>query len=380
MHINSKSRFRLQKYLRRIGIFPFLLLVFGCANPGPPRPPSLSLPASVTDLHALRIGEKVELTWTNSAQTTDDLPVKPPLSAEICRDMPAPAAHSSAACTPVGRTAVNAGEGTFFDPLPPALLSDPVTVIVYHVRLLNSRGRSAGISNPAMTVTGAAPAAVADLTTIPAAGGLRLEWRRASQPAAAVILERTSATPVNGNPQPSRKITSAKSSDTVHLLGSPQGADSGGAIDNSTQRDAKYIYVAHRERTVTLNSSSFVLQSIASSPLTVTVRDVTPPATPAGLEAVAFGSSVDLSWEPNVEPDLAGYLVERTQLAEPVVGGTDTWQSLTRAPGQSPAFHDSPPASSARYRYRVSAIDTSGNRSAPAETPPVQVHPDPAKQ
>ena len=40
------------------------LATFGCAAPGPPQPPSLELPQPVTDLKAVRKGDKVLLAWT----------------------------------------------------------------------------------------------------------------------------------------------------------------------------------------------------------------------------------------------------------------------------------------------------------------------------
>src|ERR1700733_8886547 len=61
----------------------------GCASPGSPRPPPLRLPVIVKDLPAERVGDEVHLHWTTPEKTTDDLPIKGSLTAEICRD-PAP--------------------------------------------------------------------------------------------------------------------------------------------------------------------------------------------------------------------------------------------------------------------------------------------------
>ena len=63
-----------------------LTLLAGCASPGPPLPPSLNLSAVVTDLSASRTGDAVTLRWTTPADTTDKLPIKGPIVAEICRE------------------------------------------------------------------------------------------------------------------------------------------------------------------------------------------------------------------------------------------------------------------------------------------------------
>src|SRR5437868_7893426 len=46
-------------------------LLSGCAQTGPPLPPSLELPKPPSDLHATRKGDKVTLTWTEPTRTTD---------------------------------------------------------------------------------------------------------------------------------------------------------------------------------------------------------------------------------------------------------------------------------------------------------------------
>ena len=51
----------------RLTLMLLLTLPFtatGCANPGPPKPPSLRLPAPAKDLRADRIGNEVHLSWT----------------------------------------------------------------------------------------------------------------------------------------------------------------------------------------------------------------------------------------------------------------------------------------------------------------------------
>ena len=57
----------------------------GCASPGAPMPPSLKLPKPVTDLQAVRKGDKVLLTWTPPTQTTDDENIRHAGKTLVCR-------------------------------------------------------------------------------------------------------------------------------------------------------------------------------------------------------------------------------------------------------------------------------------------------------
>ncbi len=91
------------------------------------------------------------------------------------------------------------------------------------------------------------------------------------------------------------------------------------------------------------------------------VVDTTPPATPTGLAAGVTRvsdthGSVRITWTPNTEPDLAGYLVRRDE-AELHAGIQESavWDDGERLEG--------------RYVYSVVAVDRAGNRSAPARLP-----------
>jgi len=362
------------------------LCLAGCANPGPPQPPSLNLPSIVKDLRADRIGNEVRLVWTTPSDTTDGVLIKPPIVAELCRDLPPPGA-APATCTSIRRLPVQPGPSSIADPLPARLLSDPVRPLLYRVRLLNASDRAAGLSNSAVAAAGCAPEGIENLRSSASAGGTRILWQPQISPAAAVVLDRST---LASAPSPAQPATVAKpgtaasltgkrstASVPVRLEGALQGPDPGGTLDLSSHRDTTYSYVAWRARSVTLEGKLLILRSPVSSPLVVTVRDTTPPATPSGLEAVVDGSAVDLSWEPDTEPDLAGYFVERTELppANPGTADAPSWRRLNQAPSLAPAFRDTPPASLGSYRYRILAADTTGNISLPTISVSVTVHP-----
>jgi fibronectin type 3 domain-containing protein len=99
-----------------------------------------------------------------------------------------------------------------------------------------------------------------------------------------------------------------------------------------------------------------------SEPVIITPVDRFPPAVPAGLHAVPSVGSIELSWNPNPEPDLAGYYVYRS-----VDGGPfHRVEELLR----TPSYRDNAVDPGKRSRYAVSSVDQSGNesmRSQPVE-------------
>jgi fibronectin type 3 domain-containing protein len=77
--------------------------------------------------------------------------------------------------------------------------------------------------------------------------------------------------------------------------------------------------------------------------------------------------AVELSWSINVEPDLAGYRVYRAE-QEGVRGALLTPELLP-----SPAYRDNSVQSGHRYWYTVTAVDRSGNESAPSLAVEIEV-------
>jgi hypothetical protein len=364
-------------------------LALGCASPGPPRAPSLRLPVIVKDLTAERVGDEVHLHWTTPEKTTDDLPIKGSLTAEICRD-PAPSSPPQP-CTPVKRLAVQPGPSQASDTLPSALNLDPVALLAYRVRILNANQRSAGPSPVALIAAGAPPPPVEDLRATPVRAGVMLEWRQ--QPStASVELDRllegvptpTKAPKLKPSPKPSPNPTKKSTRKTspppaqpkpatpaeVKLQTPNQASDVGGTIDRTAQFGETYRYTAHRVRTVTLSGHSLKLRSPDSPPVVLLVKDTFPPAPPTGLAAVPGGAtpadaSIDLSWDPDTDADLAGYIVYRQQVnSTGALTGPAT--RLNATPVVGPAYRDQTAVVGQSYAYRVTAVDTVGNESAPS--------------
>jgi len=105
------------------------------------------------------------------------------------------------------------------------------------------------------------------------------------------------------------------------------------------------------------------VESDPTPPICVTVRDVFPPAPPKGLAVVAMdGGVMNLIWDANTEPDLAGYVVLRGQAPG------DTLQPLTPEPIHETSYRDTTATPGVRYVYAIVAVDraTPPNRSQPS--------------
>jgi fibronectin type 3 domain-containing protein len=120
-------------------------------------------------------------------------------------------------------------------------------------------------------------------------------------------------------------------------------------------------------------SAAGALESSDSPLAVVTPKDTFPPAAPQGtVAAIQPGATpgavaVELSWSINVEPDLAGYRVYRSE-QEGARGALLTPELLP-----SPAYRDNSAQSGQRYWYTVTAVDRSGNESAPSLAVAVEV-------
>lgn len=101
-----------------------------------------------------------------------------------------------------------------------------------------------------------------------------------------------------------------------------------------------------------------LIESDPSRPMCVTPKDTFPPAAPKGLAAVASPGVVNLIWDANREPDLAGYVILRGEAPGA------TLQPLVRDPIRETRYADRATQPNVRYVYVVVAVDKTGNRSA----------------
>jgi hypothetical protein len=141
-------------------------------------------------------------------------------------------------------------------------------------------------------------------------------------------------------------------------------------VDRTAQIGHEYRYTAQRVRRVELGGLTLELLSLPSAVVPVEMKDVFPPEAPLGLVAVpGFVSvandstqkpTIDLSWEPNMEPHIAGYRVYRHDLSSEAVSA---WQQLDSELVPVAAYRDLSVVAGRRYAYRVTAVDATGKES-----------------
>lgn len=140
-------------------------------------------------------------------------------------------------------------------------------------------------------------------------------------------------------------------------------------------RDSTFDYgktYAYMVRSV-LNGETADLESGDSHAVILTPKDTFPPTAPQGMVAAVLpGASpgryvVDLSWAINVEADLAGYRVYRSEQQ----GGRGA--VITKELLPTPAFRDDSVESGKQYWYMVTAVDRAGNESAASEQIEVEI-------
>lgn len=342
--------------------------VSGCGTPGAPLPPSLKLPDRVTDLAAVRTGNQVTLTWKMPRKNTDKVLLRGNIPARVCR------MQEDTLCEPApGSLSFQPGvDATFSETLPAALASGTPRALTYFVELLSPKGRSAGLSNPARVVAGEAPAAVPGLKAHLRKQGVVLEWDSSPEDAVHVVvrLHRTLLT---------AQVAAAKPAGPDGILSPPKEPvemsllvdepASGHVLDKTIRFGQTYEYRAQRVARVEIEGQTVELAGPLSEPIRVEAIDTFPPAVPTGLAAVATApdstsaaangsASIDLSWLPVTEADLAGYAVYRRE-------GDGEWERISSAQAVvGPAFHDADVKPGHSYRYAVTAIDQAGHESA----------------
>jgi hypothetical protein len=339
------------------GVPPCLLILAlaGCGTPGAPQPPSLNLPDPVIDLSAVRTGAKVDLTWTMPKKSTDKLILKDSITVRVCRK------EGAGPCNEAGTELLAPGaDASWSEALPPALDQGTPRTLTYFVELKNSRGRSAGQSNGAIVLAGAPPAPVTGLSIEMRKQGALVHWTPDDE-STPIRLKRTLLTPPRAKPKEGLTEPPPEPVEQNLLI---EDVKKSQALDKTVRFGETYEYRAQRVSRITADGKTLELAGDLSAPVKIEAADVFPPAVPTGLVAVITpgenGSegSIDLSWEPGTEPDMAGYRVYRRE-------DDGAWNLISPAePLVGPAFQDPHVQPGRTYHYAVSAVDRGGHESA----------------
>jgi hypothetical protein len=330
---------------------------------------------AVTDLAAHQQGNGVQLIFTLPGRAVSgDRLVEPP-AVEIFRGAlkptGAPDSKSFKAVYMIpGALAGNymdQGKIQFTDPLPPAdLRANPGATYAYRVRTRASQKKDSADSNtvlvkayPVADKIGAVEARVTQNAielswTAPAfastvSGGESLAGYRVYRGELDSPLSASSPTDLSQVKWKSPPILLAPAPGSLYS-------------DNLFEFDRTYAYFV---RSVVMADNSPV-ESDDSTPVVVTPHDTFPPAAPQNIvlaQTPGENNSVvaDLSWSINLESDLAGYRVYRSETSG------QRGQLLTPSLLPSPAFRDPSILPGHPYFYVVTAVDRAGNESLASE-------------
>jgi hypothetical protein len=349
---------------RRLLVMALALLLartmIGCGAPAAPQPPSLDLPTPVVDLSAVRVGNSVRLAWAMPKRTTDRLPLKHPVTVQVCRSV------EGAPCADITSFTLAPGAaGAYSDTLPSDLAQGRDRLLRYEIALQNHAGKSAGPSNAAYSAAGPAPPALTGLTGQMRPDGVLLSWMPAPEPEKSVTfrIDRLQLTAPAPEETPRSPLAPAVPAPAQTLAVHGQdGVDPGHAVDNSALSNQRYRYVLERVATLQLSGHSLEVQGPPSEAVEVSTKDEFPPAVPQGLVAIADAAAgaIDLSWSPDSDSDLAAYYIYRRD----VQGGLQV--KRIASVGAETSFRDTGVEAGHAYAYSVSAIDQSGNESKPS--------------
>jgi hypothetical protein len=306
----------------------------GCGYVGPPQPPALHVPLPARDVRAIEYGDRILVQFTVPVLTTDGLVQSRLRGAEI---------YAGPAAAPFDRDLWAARAKRY--PVPEVTAPGPVEheidaldflgqEIVIAVRVTGQTGRVSDWSGNAILSVNRPLDPPAALQAVNEADGVALRW--------------------TGNAPRYRVLRSAPEapaeSDRVFV---PVGeTEAPGYTDTSTVYGTRYQYIV-----VALSGET--QQSFPSDPASITPADVFAPAVPAGVRATLSLQSIDLAWSRNTENDFQGYNVRRSL--------NDGAYELVARLLPTPAYSDSAVESGKQYRYTVTAVDASGNESAPSE-------------
>jgi len=334
------------------------LLLAGCAQTGPPLPPSLELPRPPADLRATRKGNTVTLVWSEPIRTTDRQSVRYLGPTQICRAF---AADVAACGTPIGEVAAQPASGsatpasrTFVDTLPAALLEQNAAAdITYAVEVLNRDRRGAGISNRVAIAAVPTLPPPADFHAELTGSGVVFTWTgRDDQPPAGVQFRYRIY----------RRDGTGKETLAAEV---PSGAISPlHAEDSGFEWEKTYRYRLTSVSIVARPGGDAQVEGDDTAAIEIVAHDVFPPAVPSGLQAVYSGEGqkpfIDLIWAPVTDADLAGYNVYRHEANVAPI-------RINSEPVKTPSYRDAAVTAGRSYVYAVSAVDVRGNESARSE-------------
>jgi hypothetical protein len=361
-------------FFRALPLFLFAgVLLSGCGAPGQPTPPSPPIPNPVTDLKGVQLGDAVLLTFTLPTKSTMGLRLNEIPTLEVWRGSlrpdgtPNPRSFHLADTVPAAilKGYIQEGKVSYPDPVQPEeLRSRTGETALYRIRTRVSERKSSVDSNQISVDLYPVPQRIENVTPSVTEKSIQLTWLAPTSTSAGAQLPPIQEYHVyRGELDPTSVAAAQKDLHSVAwkfpllqigVATKPEYQDS------TFDFDKTYVYVV---RSV-ISEGGSLLESGDSVPAIVAAKDTFPPAAPQdAIAAVLPGANsgsyvVDLSWTINLETDMAGYRVYRSE-SENARG-----QLLTQDLALTPSYRDTTVVSGHRYWYTVTAVDRAGNESA----------------
>jgi hypothetical protein len=361
---------------------PLPWIASGCGVPGEPLPPLPPIPTAVNDLTAKQLGDGVLLSFTLPTRSTLGERLTETPTIEVFRGSlrpdgtPDPKSFRQVDTVPGAVLSGYLKQGTvgFTDAVSPEeTRSHPGEVAVYSVRTRVSERRGSADSNFARVNLYPVPERIAAVDVQVTEKSLQLRWTAPAQAWGGAGLAAISEYHVyRGELDPASVANAENDLHTaiwklpLLLIAAPTEPE---YQDTGFDYGKTYVYIV---RSV-VNEAGVTRESSDSQPAIVTPKDTFPPAAPRDLVAAvlpgaAAGSSVvDLSWSLNVETDMEGYHVYRSESED------QRGQQLASELLPTPAYRDNTAQTGRKYWYTVTAVDRAGNESGPCAAAAVEI-------
>ena len=313
---------------RRCGVGLALLVMSGCGYIGEPQYPALHIPIRVVDLAAVERGDKLEISFTIPAVTTEGLALMRPGEIDLRIGL-APAGGFE-----LNQWAASARSVPVTSPEKPQGIQTSTPIddfsgkeVIVGVRIASVKGRYSDWSNLVTVPIETPLPKPANIARESVPEGVRIHWNAPAESKFKIF----------------RKVGDQSSPALLATL------DESTYLDTTTEYGKTYTYYVQAIHGKT--------ESDVAETEPLTPEDIFPPAVPAGLTASAAVSSVELAWERDTEPDLKGYRIFRAVNDGP-------FELLAEV--DVPSYSDTKVEAGKRYRYQVTAIDQTGHESKPS--------------
>lgn len=337
-----------------------LLIAVDCGKVGPPLPPEILIPRPVADLTAQQIGNGIRLSWTLPVDNTNGSKATTIEKIEVYRQLipkSTPLPSSAEAAKLFNGTKImsmsmdhidaftDRGKVVFVDNFP-GLGMDQLNSnrLGFAVKVVNKKGQDAGNSNIIIRQWLKVPPSVDHIDFRAEESVIHLSWNTS----VGVLGSQVPFLGYNIYRSEQGKVFGLTPLND-HPLNEPR------FDDRNFQFGTTYYYTVR----CVVGEKTLIAESADSPEFSFKPVDVFPPKTPTGLTAIFTEGKMNLAWDANLENDLAGYNVYRSE------DGAH-FTKLTETPIKSVTFRDETTQPQKTYYYRVTAIDTSGNESPPS--------------